>query len=199
MTDKQFAFLQRFLFLFYRHIGGLRYVSYILVSIMIILFWLSDLPFLLWNGKKIKYDVYQNIEVSIQDHRVYGKLNEHINIQQRNNRCYKENCGLFVEGHYKLSELQFVNIHGDNFIKRLCVENSACYDNLFDEQIEQYWQALHEQAIQHFINNLLIMLPATLFSLPFLIFYLEAYMRMRIRRGYMESENEEINEMMIEL
>ena len=68
-----------------------------------------------------------------------GKLNQFITIKQRhkNKYCYVPYCGFPKEGNYHLSHIEFIDIDGDVFILKSCLNKEECFYNISDSFIEK--------------------------------------------------------------
>ncbi|MGC7590894.1 hypothetical protein ACPWUF_10515 [Bisgaard Taxon 46] len=172
MPDKYFAVAHHFMRLAHFH----RKTFYIFWAVELAVFIfvsLLDGYFIFFNDANIKYSSYHNINVEIRQHRVYGKLNKYLTVKQRNNQCYQEQCGLPSEGHYMLDELQFITLNGEDYIKKMCVRNSSCYQNLFDEQIESYLIASRQQKIDEIIHMLWLFIILNSLFYPLMLYAVE--------------------------
>ena len=93
----------------------------------------------LYNGVPIKYSSYQNVNVEVKEETMDGKLNQYITIKQRhkNKYCYVSHCGFPKEGHYHLSYIEFIDIDGDVFILKSCLNKEKCFYNVSDSFIKK--------------------------------------------------------------
>ncbi|GJH43439.1 hypothetical protein K7G90_001756 [Pasteurella canis] len=186
MTDKQFAFLQRFLFLFYRHKKWI-FIHWGIFGFLGLFLLLIEANLIIFNDAGIKYASYYDLTVEIKDNRVYGKLNQYIEVKHRNNHCYTAHCGFPNEGHYTLSELQFITVNGEDFIKKMCVKNSACYQNLFDEHIEAYVKKQRHYLIDEYGRIFWLLFLTSFLSFPFMPYQLE-HAKQRYRKMQEDAE-----------
>ena len=94
-----------------------------------------------------EYKSYYNIVVEIKDGRINGKLNKYIEIKNKNNMCYIENCGFPHEGEFRLSSIKFWVVGKAIYVFESCInEEKDCFYNIPNESI----YALKEQEM----NNL---------------------------------------------
>ncbi|MGC7561098.1 hypothetical protein [Pasteurella sp. PK-2025] len=174
MPDKLFAFTHTFMRLAYQH-RKKCYLFWALELATVIFFSLIDGYFVFFNDANIKYASYHHITVEIRQQRVYGKLNKYITVKQRNHHCYQAHCGLPAEGEYQLDELQFITLNGKDYIKKMCVKNSVCYQNLFDEQVEYYLTALRAQKIAQLWELIWILIVCNVLFYPLMLYTFERH------------------------
>ena len=94
-----------------------------------------------------EYKSYYNITVEINDGRINGKWNKYIEIKNKNNMCYIENCGFPHEGEFRLSSIKFWVVGKAIYVFESCInEEKDCFYNIPNESI----YALKEQEM----NNL---------------------------------------------
>ena len=83
-----------------------------------------------------EYKSYYNITVEIKDGRINGKLNKYIEIKNKNNMCYIENCGFPHEGEFQLSSIQIWEKGRRKYIFKICInEEKDCFYNVTNEFI----------------------------------------------------------------
>ena len=93
----------------------------------------------LYSGIPTEYSSYQNVQVQVQETTMNGKLNQVITIKQRHKTkyCYVPYCGFPKEGNYHLSHIEFIDIDGDVFILKSCLNKEECFYNISDSFIEK--------------------------------------------------------------
>ena len=93
----------------------------------------------LYSGVPTEYSSYQNVNVEVKEETMDGKLNQYITIKQRhkNKYCYVSHCGFPKEGHYHLSYIEFIDIDGDVFILKSCLNKEKCFYNVSDSFIKK--------------------------------------------------------------
>ena len=91
------------------------------------------------SGIPTEYSSYQNVQVQVQEATMNGKLNQYITIKQRhkNKYCYVPYCGFPKEGHYHLSHIEFIDIDGDVFILKSCLNKEECFYNISESFIKK--------------------------------------------------------------
>ena len=83
-----------------------------------------------------EYKSYYNIAVEIKDGRINGKLNKYIEIKNKNNMCYIENCGFPHEGEFWLSSIKFWEVGKAIYVFESCInEEKDCFYNITNEFI----------------------------------------------------------------
>ena len=83
-----------------------------------------------------EYKSYYNITVEIKDGRINGKLNKYIEIKNKNNMCYIENCGFPHEGEFRLSSIKFWVVGKAIYVFESCInEEKDCFYNIPNESI----------------------------------------------------------------
>ena len=83
-----------------------------------------------------EYKSYYNITVEIKDGRINGKLNKYIEIKNKNNMCYIENCGFPHEGEFQLSSIKFWEEGKTVYVFESCInEEKDCFYNITNESI----------------------------------------------------------------
>ena len=83
-----------------------------------------------------EYKSYYNITVEIKDGRINGKLNKYIEIKNKNNMCYIENCGFPHEGEFRLSSIKFWVVGKAIYVFESCInEEKDCFYNITNEFI----------------------------------------------------------------
>ena len=83
-----------------------------------------------------EYQSYYNITVEIKDGRINGKLNKYIEIKNKNNMCYIENCGFPHEGEFWLSSIKFWEVGKAIYVFESCInEEKDCFYNITNEFI----------------------------------------------------------------
>ena len=83
-----------------------------------------------------EYKSYYNIAVEIKDGRINGKLNKYIEIKNKNNICYIENCGFPHEGEFRLSSIKFWEVGKAIYVFESCInEEKDCFYNITNEFI----------------------------------------------------------------
>ena len=83
-----------------------------------------------------EYKSYYNIAVEIKDGRINGKLNKYIEIKNKNNMCYIENCGFPHEGEFRLSSIKFWVVGKAIYVFESCInEEKDCFYNITNEFI----------------------------------------------------------------
>lgn len=176
MPDKYFLFAHHFMQLAYFHrkkfyiFWSIGFITIVLINL---LFLFLTTPFTFSGDFNIKYSSYHNIEVEIKQHRVYGKLNKYITVAQRNNQCYREHCGFPSEGNYMLDELQFITLSGNDYIKKMCVRNSLCYHNLYEDQLESYLIKIYKEQIDQTIYMLWVFICINILFYPAILYAIE--------------------------
>lgn len=96
----------------------------------------------LYSGVPTKYSSYQNVNVEVKEETMDGKLNQYISIRHRNKYCYVLYCGFPKEGLYHLSSIEFINIDGDDFILKSCLNKEECFYNISASFIEDKKKAI---------------------------------------------------------
>ena len=98
-----------------------------------------------------EYQSYYNIAVEIKDGRINGKLNKYIEIKNKNNMCYIENCGFPHEGEFRLSSIKFWMVGKVIYVFESCInEEKDCFYNITNEFIH----ALKEEELNRLENGI---------------------------------------------
>ena len=98
-----------------------------------------------------EYKSYYNITVEIKDGRINGKLNKYIEIKNKNNMCYIENCGFPHEGEFQLSSIKFWVVGKAIYVFESCInEEKDCFYNITNEFIH----ALKEEELNRLENGI---------------------------------------------
>ena len=107
-----------------------------------------------------EYQSYYNIAVEIKDGRINGKLNKYIEIKNKNNICYIENCGFPHEGEFRLSSIKFWVVGKAIYVFESCInEEKDCFYNIPNESI----YALKEEEMKNLEEVIKILLGCMLF------------------------------------
>ena len=107
-----------------------------------------------------EYKSYYNITVEIKDGRINGKLNKYIEIKNKNNMCYIENCGFPHEGEFQLSSIQIWEKGRRKYIFKSCInEEKDCFYNVTNEFIH----TLKEEELNRLENTIKGSLVSVLF------------------------------------
>ena len=111
-----------------------------------------------------EYKSYYNITVEIKDGRINGKLNKYIEIKNKNNMCYIENCGFPHEGEFQLSSIQIWEKGRRKYIFKSCInEEKDCFYNVTNEFIH----TLKEEELNRLENTIKGSLSGVLFLFLF--------------------------------
>ena len=101
-----------------------------------------------------EYKSYYNITVEIKDGRINGKLNKYIEIKNKNNICYIENCGFPHEGEFRLSSIKFWEEGKTVYVFESCINDEKdCFYNITNESI----YALKEEEMNNLENAVKIL------------------------------------------
>ena len=107
-----------------------------------------------------EYQSYYNIAVEIKDGRINGKLNKYIEIKNKNNICYIENCGFPHEGEFRLSSIKFWVVGKAIYVFESCINDEKdCFYNIPNESI----YALKEEEMKNLEEVIKILLGCMLF------------------------------------
>ena len=107
-----------------------------------------------------EYQSYYNIAVEIKDGRINGKLNKYIEIKNKNNICYIENCGFPHEGEFRLSSIKFWVVGKAIYVFESCINDEKdCFYNITNESI----YALKEQEMNSLEFDMKLSLGGVLF------------------------------------
>ena len=107
-----------------------------------------------------EYQSYYNIAVEIKDGRINGKLNKYIEIKNKNNICYIENCGFPHEGEFRLSSIKFWVVGKAIYVFESCINDEKdCFYNITNESI----YALKEEEMKNLEEVIKILLGCMLF------------------------------------
>ena len=107
-----------------------------------------------------EYKSYYNIAVEIKDGRINGKLNKYIDLKNKNNICYIENCGFPHEGEFQLSSIQIWEKGRRKYIFKICInEEKDCFYNITNEFIH----TLKEEELNNLENGIKFSLGVVLF------------------------------------
>lgn len=107
-----------------------------------------------------EYQSYYNIAVEIKDGRINGKLNKYIEIKNKNNICYIENCGFPHEGEFRLSSIKFWVVGKAIYVFESCInEEKDCFYNITNEFIH----ALKEEEMHSLEFDMKLSLGGVLF------------------------------------
>ena len=107
-----------------------------------------------------EYKSYYNITVEIKDGRINGKLNKYIEIKNKNNMCYIENCGFPHEGEFRLSSIKFWEEGKTVYVFESCInEEKDCFYNITNEFIH----ALKEEEMNSLEFDMKLSLGGVLF------------------------------------
>ena len=132
----------------------LRTVFYFEVMILIILTFILIVFYSNLSSNKDSYGEYKsyyNIAVEIKDGRINGKLNKYIEIKNKNNMCYIENCGFPHEGEFRLSSIKFWVVGKAIYVFESCInEEKDCFYNITNEFIH----ALKEEELNSLENTI---------------------------------------------
>ena len=111
-----------------------------------------------------EYKSYYNITVEIKDGRINGKLNKYIEIKNKNNMCYIENCGFPHEGEFRLSSIKFWEVGKAIYVFESCInEEKDCFYNITNEFIH----TLKEEELNNLENTIKGSLSGVLFLFLF--------------------------------
>lgn len=113
------------------------YWIFVVITLAVLLPIIYSNLYYLYKGAEIKYTKYENISLTVNREYVEGRFNKYISIKDKNNRCYIEYCGFPKAGKYHIKEMTFIEIDGTPFILRNCLNNTKCFYNLYNSQIEK--------------------------------------------------------------